>query len=186
MPDQSEVSQVTEESKRVVEVVKGVENAIRLVQREQAVAVYEDTYLDQIHPNYLVFRDEDKSARFAELLETIKSTPGGTPERIKIFGELNEIAGTDIETGNLHWIYRNEEWAIPPEGLIADEISMQLQEEDWDWFETQREHFEGMEEDQGGYALEKQSRRMQVEAESHVDEEDKDDEYPYDEGDDNV
>lgn len=129
-----------------VEIVKKVEDAIDSVRKKGALSVYEDTYDDQMNPNYIIFNDEEELGRFEELLrQTREAMPDDFSERRRIFDELDKIVGKSVEAGNLYWIYKGGEWAIPPDALIDDAISWRLQEEDWDWFEAQREHFAEME-----------------------------------------
>lgn len=156
----------TEQERAPVVVVRKVEDAIKLVRDENAVGIWEDTYMDQINPNYLVFFDEEKLDRFGELFLQARNASGGSSEKMKALKELNEIATTDIETGNLYWVYKNGEWSMPPEALISEAEMNRAQETDWDWFDDQRDHFAGFEEDEGGYALEEQSRRMKIDEES--------------------
>lgn len=146
------------------QVFKEAEKAVREVKENNAVAVYQDTYMDQVKPDYIVFYDEDKAERFKTLLTEDLPDTG----RRAIFAEMDELAGKDVERGSLYWVYRDGEWAIPPEAFIDEAAMAIMQEEDDDWFQMQREHFAGLPEPD---PLGDQSRRMR-EAEESYDEED--------------
>ena len=84
------------------------------------------------------------------MLDTLrgKDRPSDPIERMALFDELNQLAGTDVETGSLKWVFQAGEWRIPPEVLIEDAESLILQEADEDWAAEQRAHFARREEEE--------------------------------------
>ena len=146
----------TKEGPKDNQVFKNVEDAINEVRTGKVVGVYEDTFSGQSHAKYIVFYDEERFKKFEEVIELTKNLP--SEGRQKIFDDLHSLAGSDVESSSLYWIYRNGEWASPPESLLKDAALTKLDEEDQEWFETQREHFAGIED---ADPLGEQSRRMQ-------------------------
>ncbi|OGC93246.1 hypothetical protein A3D85_00430 [Candidatus Amesbacteria bacterium RIFCSPHIGHO2_02_FULL_47_9] len=135
-----------------VQTVKSVEKVIDAVNAPPSktappvVAVYVDTYLDQINPNYLIFRDPQRFSRFEAVLSILrKHDPKDDPHRMALFEELKDLAKSDVEPGNLAWVFKNGVWAVTPEELLEDELQTRLQEEDADWFQAQRDHFQSWE-----------------------------------------
>lgn len=126
--------------KDLVKSFKNVQEAIDAVQKDNAVGVYKDTYMDQVKPNYLVFYDQENFQKFEKTLTELRKQPGGSNERIQLFDDLKGLAGPNIEPSHLHWIYRSQ-WAISPKDLISEETDSKIQEEDTQFYQEQREHF---------------------------------------------
>lgn len=135
------LSKVEEADKRdSVRIFKNAQEAIDAVQKDHAVGIYEDDYMDQMNPNYLVFYDQENFQKFEKTLTNLKKLPGGSVKRLELFEELKSLAKSDVEPGHLQWLYRSE-WAIAPHQLLEDEGSTRTQLEDDEWFDRQREHF---------------------------------------------
>lgn len=169
------------EEKDSVKIFKNAQEAIDAVQKDRAVGIYEDTYMDQMNPNYIVFYDPEPFQKFEKTLTDLRNQPGGSSKRWELFEELKELAGSNnIEPGNLQWLYRSE-WAITPQQLLDDEDSTRTQLEDNDWFDHQKEHFsrEKIESTRLDWE-EEQALQEQIWIESGGD----DDEFPYDPDDD--
>ena len=125
--------------------------------------IWESKYRDQMHPDYIIFfHDEDHLARFRQINETVRKLP--PEQRRPLFDERNSLAGVDIDSNSLSWIYSDGEWAMTLDEVIEEETGNRLQEEDDDFYQAQREHFAGQPKDEGGFAIEDQSRRMQRDA----------------------
>lgn len=163
-----------------VRIFKNAQEVIDAVQKDSAVGVYEDTYMDQMNPNYLVFYDQAHFQKFEKTLTDLRNQPGGSLKGDELFQELKELANSNIEPGNLQWLYRSE-WAITPQQLLDDEDSTRTQLEDSDWFDHQKEHFsrEKIESTRLDWE-EEQALQEQIWIESGGD----DDEFPYDPDDD--
>lgn len=127
-----------------VRIFTEAQDAIDAVQNDNAVAVWEDTYMDQINPNYICFFDQEIAAEFDQLvrqLNDLRTEHGAMEERQRLFDRLKELATIDVISSSLSWIYTNGKWAMSPEDLLADEDSTRGQEKDTEWHEQEREHF---------------------------------------------
>lgn len=121
--------------------VKSVQEAIDAV-AQGSVAVYRDTYLDQISPDYHILETDKEVEEFETLVQTVESEKVDT---ITALNQLEVFVGQPCETSFLVAIYKNGQWAREPEELLDEEFDLQQWEEDQGWFEAQREHFERME-----------------------------------------
>ena len=136
-------------------ITKDVEAAIGLVEAGQAkaegvkpvFAVWEDKYMDQIRPNYIVFHDEANATRFNELVEQTQraNLPDDGVARQLLWEERNKLADIDVETDSLKWLYRDGQWAMTPEELKRDVDSTLSQDAEDDINDREREHFKNRE-----------------------------------------
>lgn len=138
------ITQTPEKDKEEpIKIFKKAQEAIDAVQKDHAVAVWSDTYMDQSHPNYIVFYDVYHHSQFLGALDKAKNPPDDPNEREKIFAEVDRLAGTEVEPRwNLKWLYKDGKWAYSPEEILEEEDAQLSQDEDDEWFDAQRRSFE--------------------------------------------
>ena len=129
------------EQQEPVKVFKFAQEAIDAVKKNDAVAVWKDSYMDQLHPNYLTFFDIFHHSQFEGILKRFEDAQD-PDERRALYIELNKLAGSNIEPQSLYWLYKDGKWAYPPQEILQDEDDQQTQDEDDEWFSSQREAFE--------------------------------------------
>lgn len=133
-----------------MKIVRSVQAAIDLVQKAGAAGVWCDTYMDQIHPDYIVLETAAEAARFGQILADIKAEFAIWPPRDNrqiVLDALRTFLGRHCNSDDIKWVFKDGKWSITPEELLHDELSQKIQDEDDDWFEAQREHFASRDED---------------------------------------
>jgi hypothetical protein len=125
--------------------VKSVQEAIGAV-NNGAVAVYRDTYKDQILPSYRVLETEEEAVQFQRLVQQVEKAESGTLQVSAAIEKLEEFVGDRwCLPSHLEPIYKDGRWLWDPESLLRNEESSQAWLEDQSWFDAQREHFAEME-----------------------------------------
>lgn len=105
-----------------------------------AVGIYEDTYMDQVNPDYIILETADELVKFEGLVGAVRKA-SGTPAVLAALAELELFLDRPAETTHLFVLYKDGRWLVSFEELLDDEFDRQQQEADADWFEAQREHF---------------------------------------------
>lgn len=124
-----------------MKIVKSAQKAIDSVE-EGAVGVFEDTFEDQIHPDYLVLETAEELAELQTLIRQVEQAED--LETIAALEELEEYVGQACLPSHLRVLYLDGEWKQEPETLLDEEFMTFQQEEDWEWVDAQREHFAKM------------------------------------------
>lgn len=105
-----------------------------------AVGIYEDTYMDQVNPDYVILETADELIEFEGLVDAVRKARG-TPAMLTALAELELFLDRPAETTHLFVLYKDGRWLVSFEELLDDEFDRQQQDADAGWFEAQREHF---------------------------------------------
>ncbi len=132
-----------------VQVFTEAQQAIDTVKASSAVSVWEDYHIrDEYHPVFIAFFDPEISDTFDQKLAAAKNVNSGREHSYELERLEDEITAlvAEYRGGQPLKIYKDGEWAVKPDEILAEEWDQKEMDDDYDWFEAQREGFRRMEE----------------------------------------